>query len=588
MKLDAREWKDEICPLFHHHPENVAPEYMVKIPNFKRKLLPVQIHGIFKALQTIHGKQKSLILGHVMGIGKTTQAIAALHIQNIINHMREDIKFTRKKHWDAAKMNESDKCPMNKERVEKYGFDCPCWPKSPTFFIKQRLGIGMIMVPLGLLDVWKYEFAQCAPLNPDGSQVRLAIAHHSSKTNEQISKADWDLLCGKETKRQDDNGIALASYYKARVENGRVVVLTTTDSAESQFIKDRRNQQCNKTYITPPPTSRTNKDGKTQQVQGRAKEFKSDVYQACVVSIIIKDEMHLRKTSTTKAIGQVQKAQQNNRQATDIALCLMTGTPLSSGPSDIADLVELMIAPSWKEDEVLKNWMGNELVQLGKEWDNIIKKDKLPEKGQTEGIITKITPLVEKIILRVTTTSSFFGQPPVKVPKNVYYEQVCVHEKKWANASNNLYAIEEKGIEARDKIRQDNYMKQHGDLEGFTPLSKNNTNLYYKSRLVASFPYLQALKNKDGTPLKLTQREWEEQTKGKDGANRWVDGKPGQDPYFDNINKICESSGKCHEIKKQLDNYKDVIDGEGKPARLIFCSYFYAGARILYLVGFEK
>ena len=161
-----------------------------------------------------------------------------LYIQNIINHIYKNIKFTQKKHWDIAKINKSNKCLINKKHIKKYSFNYPYWPKSPTFFIKQQLGIKIIIIPLNLLNIQKYKFAQYTLLNPDRSQIKLIIAHHNSKTNKQISKANQDLLYGKETKCQDNNRIALALYYKTQVKNRRIVILTTINLAKSQFIKD--------------------------------------------------------------------------------------------------------------------------------------------------------------------------------------------------------------------------------------------------------------------------------------------------------------------------------------------------------------
>ena len=63
----------------------------------------------------------------------------------------------------------------------------------------------------------------------------------------------------------------------------------------------------------------------------------------------------------------------------------------------------------------------------GGEWHRYTQMTKEPPPGYVESVITRFTPLVEKLFLKFTTASDFFGHPPVKVPDNQYKETECEH-----------------------------------------------------------------------------------------------------------------------------------------------------------------
>jgi hypothetical protein len=243
-----------------------------------------------------------------------------------------------------------------------------------------------------------------------------------------------------------------------------------------------------------------------------------------------------------------------------------------------------MKTTTWKHDDVLKNWMGDKLKNLGVGWAKYCQNNSELDPGYVNSVISEFTPLVEKLFLRFTTTSDFFGFPPVKVPKNVYKEIVCVHPEAWAADSNRIHEIETNRLKEREKLRAREYLQKHGTYRGYVPLSKSNVSLYYRSRLCASFPFLQNVVHHDGTSLRLTESEWIQHLHGAKGVTKWKSTQPNHDPYYDNLVHIVQSSGKLVEIGKILDQFQETIDGEGKPARLIFCSYFYVGAYIMYLV----
>ncbi len=102
-----------------------------------------------------------------------------------------------------------------------------------------------------------------------------------------------------------------------------------------------------------------------------------------------------------------------------------------------------------------------------------------------------------------------------------------------------------------------------------------STILHYRSRLYTSFPYLQKMNQdliKAGQDmLKLTQDEWQKQTKEKAWTSE-------NELYLVNIQKIADLSSKLVTIKEIIKQFKDVRDKDNNLAKLVFCSNFLVGA----------
>jgi hypothetical protein len=222
--------------------------------------------------------------------------------------------------------------------------------------------------------------------------------------------------------------------------------------------------------------------------------------------------------------------------------------------------------------------MGTELQDLADQWRSLMNKPIHTRKdNEANGIIASMCPLVETLMIRFTVESKFLGRPVVKVPKNVYKEIFCTHNDEWAKMANDVSADEIRKF----KIKEDKRLKEHQrkglSMETYTSLSKSNLNTYYRSRVIASFPFLSQLRDENGNYLKLTGQEWLEHTKGKDDAKKWVPGTD-SDLYSKNLKEICASSGKLAEFKKILTVFspkKFGMDAEGKPTRHLICSYSF-------------
>jgi hypothetical protein len=269
---------------------------------------------------------------------------------------------------------------------------------------------------------------------------------------------------------------------------------------------------------------------------------------------------------------------QVNHEQSDIALVLISGTPLTSGPLDIARYVQLMAKPFWGEHPVLRKFMGNELQELGERWrkailrvtDSPTAKDEREFTDVRAKVDKELPGLVETLFVRSTTESRLNNSPVVTVPPAEFRTIYCEHKEPYQSQANDIGRVQQEAFEQKEATRKATYKRQRGNLEGYTPLSKTNVNTYYRSRVCATFPALASLTDKNGELLKLTYEEWDEKIKTKE----WKAG-TASDPYFTNLDAIVKSSGKLVEVAKMLDKFDTTVDGENKPTRHIFISYFF-------------
>lgn len=526
-----------------------------------------------------------------MGIGKTTMALAVHHVQHVFNKMWAEIhrvnSNTPGKHWAKNSEDEMEQCPSNAHMKSKYGFDCPCHPSSLTHFLKEKLGLSVALVPVGLLVVWRAEHKACFAENPNH---QLLVAHKALGTKENDAKALDSLIVGK---LDSEGEFDEESVYEARLENGLVLVVSTPDSFHSQFI-DRWSTR--KHFdITPDPTW----NPKTQKfIKHHAKPHHTKLFSRIVVSMVFRDEFQLRKTQTIQAITKLQTVQnyelrhlsrshQGRRVYHRFSLIAISGTPLVRGPEDIAPFVQVMCWDSWSLDQVLQCWMTSEIQTLGKQWNTWIRA-KNPEDNKTSTVIMeKLTPLVERIMIRWTTDSLLCGEKAVKAPVVKHAQIKCRNSKEWSTRVNALGEDEKKKLQEREQKRKAEYRARHGSLANYQSLDTANINIYYRSRVCASFPALMDLVDEDMQPLRLSESEWIEKTTKNNKTGREVSWYPETelDPYYANLDKIVASSGKLRQLHKKMDDFDKFLDAEDRPCRQIIFSYFFTVTYVMYLVS---
>ncbi|KAM3085259.1 hypothetical protein ACMFMG_003689 [Clarireedia jacksonii] len=130
-----------VCRFFNHDPDKRHAERIVQVPGMLRRLLPVQAHGVWFALYRLYSVHRSLFLGYIMGLGKTTMAICLHLVQYIINEMRYDMAVNPDDHSPDGYAP----CPSAARLREKYKLECPCRRDSSTYGVESLLGGTVVM-----------------------------------------------------------------------------------------------------------------------------------------------------------------------------------------------------------------------------------------------------------------------------------------------------------------------------------------------------------------------------------------------------------------------------------------------------------
>jgi hypothetical protein len=599
MHFGDQVW-DNVCRFFTYDSDlPLIPKYTVSIAHFKRRLLPCQAHTVWHTLHQLSSPVGHQIIGHTMGIGKTTIAYAIHFVQHMINQMRQKIVEEPEKHHPTA-----NKC-VNAPRIkQEYGFDCPCHPTSPTYGVQQRLGVTVAVVPNGLRDVWRKEFDECFPAKAKAHTTILLHEAHGQGPNggsaaqsieERMAPSEYDCYERPNQTTAQGTPVPAASSPRGAVINGSVFVLTTGGSMESKLLAPHQKR-------LPYEMQRMKKVGRGVNATSVADGNKLDTYYTpvfstiCITTVFI-DECHLDKAETSR-VPQVLGTALARQRYSPVNLVPMSGTPLTAGPGDLSTLMRLMaVQPGWKmtweKDSVLRNWTRNEATALQAEW-----KRNLQRKGQdyhqkmevSAALIKRFLPPVEMLMIRATLDSDYKGYPPVAVPINVVDFPEVENEPDWAAKIERLAADLLAERTSENQRRRLAWVKSHrGSDVGYTALPKNpGWQVYYRSRLAASFPALLDLTDENGDALNLTEAEWINRTKANpdDGVQRWEPG-TASDPYFANLNAIVGSSAKLAWISEKMDRFDDPRerDAEGKVPRQIYTSFFFVGAYILYLVS---
>jgi hypothetical protein len=597
-------WK-QCCAFFHHQSILVAPEYIVVIRHpkskwgFGRRLLPAQAYSIWHCLCQLHSPVVSTLIGHTMGIGKSTIALGIIYVQHIMNMLWDDIFKDPLKH--CAKDNNEECCPINKEVFALWGFDCPCAAGSPTHFCKQRFGIAAILIPKSILSVWESESRACyKPPVEDGVLVSNApsimttvFAYNQADLKPYHSllfgqaRPQWKRMATDKSGNQREvyttdpkrgaSGTQTTNRYIPRLVNSSIVVITTSHSWQSNFL-DKTREVINKNV------------GSSRNPHMQM----TDQSQKSIVSLFFRDECHIERNERSESIKMF-RLTIDRQQHWDFACFPMSGTPLTAGPGDIEWWIKVMCRDSWRSgtDKTLRKWSDYQyLEKITKSWNTAVKKQDEGARATMKDIIRDMQPLVEKICIRFTTDSRLNGQRPMKIPACEYKEVKCDNGVNW---NDKIRSTQFNEIEHFKDQKREHYIAYQAKREKardkskfpeYVPLKNDNKLLYWRSRVYASFPALMDLKDENGRPYRLTKKEFEAHVKGSD-----TEGNPvtqwnleEDDPFFLNKEAIFASSGKLQEMEKIMKKFKNFKDGEGKLARIIWSSYFHVGSYIIYLV----
>ncbi|TGO31766.1 hypothetical protein BHYA_0414g00020 [Botrytis hyacinthi] len=318
--------------------------------------------------------------------------------------------------------------------------------------------------------------------------------------------------------------------------------------------------------------------------------FSETKKQEYTVSSLWKDECHKEKGLESPTIQLIKRNDHLNDPS--VHLNPMSGTMITNGPNDIVEYLRWMRVDEWEDDASLASFDVDKLRSLGKEWDSKLKSNKVEESSDIfKKVIKGVQPIIEATTLRFTPETNFLGTGPVvTLPPNYHSNIPCQHPLEWKEEMN-LYnqGLDREYNAKEQKHRQAWKNKHRGGMDGYQPLSRQNTWLYYMARQYSNFPGLKGLHKLDGadTPYRLTEKEWQEhpvwrkEDDSRNAHNLNFRDEPdlplskSSEPYRRHLDVIVKSSNKLEEIRKKIDKFPN--------KRLIFASNFFTSARIMYL-----
>lgn len=559
----SEELWQEVCNFFQHDPSDKRADYVVRVKGFARRLLPVQAYTAIWVLKRCYGIHGSAIVGLLMGLGKTTVTLVVHLLRHVINLAHADIERYPQNHYPA-----SPKCLATRMSTE-LGIDCPCHPQSGSHWTRKLRGFTLNLIPRGVLKVWEDEAAACFTPVDNVFHIEVWKAHGNSSLTDAQVKA---LKGGYSNKQSnvDDAGRLCIPRLGVKTTHSRYMILTTSHSVQSRVV----NAFMHKRQINRSPDAR-----------GRARvPLESPLFFNAVIGMIVRDEFHLERNETSATIQALKniRSRASAVKSHQPSLMILSGTPITTGPSDISYYLRAMQRQRWAQHPVLRRYMNEEIIDLGKAWDVACRKGAMTEE-KSQGIIAQFRPVVEELMIRFTHKTNFLASGAVvKLPECRFAVRMCAHDPEWTTRLSQQKQVEDEAMAKREAKRRATYYHKHrGNMTNYLPLAQQQANTYYRSRLYASFPALLDIKDHSGQHLALTEAEWLENTR----SGHWEAG-TATDPYYHNREKIFASSGKLTEVQKIWTRFSSVIDAERRPARLILCSYFFAGAYLLNLVGF--
>ncbi|KAN0117102.1 hypothetical protein V8E51_003079 [Hyaloscypha variabilis] len=578
-RLSEATWR--ITANFFHHDEN---QKSCKLPGcvmlpapFERGLLPEQAHSIVNALLMVK-RNRHLLLGHGMGLGKTTIVIAMNFVQHRINLLRYHIDRHPDLHlpinvdvpgtFQGSVFEDAQQCPLNKQMHETYGFDCPCSPRNLSYFMAKSWGVTVVMVPLTVISDWQDDWCECYGIAPGAAipfdenlimQPILVTAHGVPQDGTGDVEEYMSVLKARVVESDEGEDFYIG---KARLCNSRCLVVTTANSFHSQLVRKFQT--------------------KVDVEVGDTNILGKGYWWSLVLNYLFFDEAHLGKTDKSPGIKGFSHSFVTDPQNKDIHLVPVSGTLVTGGLQDLAIFITCFMQIGntkkiWKQHPILKNWVDVvKMNKAAKSWVNKLKSNSVTDEEAQEHVNT-LKPVFEELCFKFTPGEHFLDAGPcVVLPPHKYREIPCYFKPKWIKVLDEFDDELRAQWQTRDKRMRKAHLERFGSLKHYVEPVKDSWKVSFLGRLFASFPFLSQLEFDDEMP-KFTQKEWQDCRKTGDWTLE-------DDMYSQFIDEIAESSAKLEQIRRLIKYFdKPLIEGSTEKPRMIFVSYFMASTRIVYL-----
>ncbi len=437
------------------------------------------------------------------------------------------------------------KCPSEKIMEKRYPFPCPCVDSGPTSKLKPIYGPILIMSPAALLATWQQEFNDSIDESDSRVGMTLFVAHQSGRSRQIITREQINSL------RCDNSD----GEFLPKDNQTQYIVLTTSRSIDTHVHFKLRRE------IRHPAVTDN---------RGRKRKPYITYEDGVWWSMILRDEAHQEKASTSSAMMQIKRIRkfQDNQPP----VWFYSGTVFEVSPNDLHGIFEVLEDDSWLTHPILGECTSAKVTELGKTF----KKADISEDARADLVKGTSLLLRTAMIARTTETKWWGGLIMLLKPhKDIHIE--CPISRDWAAQLNNMdVAIRQGMVEEHRK-----HVKKwaEGGKQGPEPIISNERYVakHFKTRICATFPALIELIAT--YKLRLT---WDELFEDGEGNRRnWLNDP--KCPYRVHLDKIIESSAKIKKLEKIVNSMDK--DWQGNDEKLIIMSFSPIVAIIIHEVS---
>lgn len=571
--VDTSRW-EECCTLFNLDPAKTDISERVHIVGLKTPLYQYQLFAVYWQMHTGRVFGGGFVADE-MGLGKTLTFLAYIVVERQLAILWQEIEKARSvypgsyagTHLGVLDWEPNDVCPSAVNRPAGW-IKCPCASSSITHQIFAKPGIRLAVVPPALVPTWIQQWNNHIDETKLG--LRLIVGHDGSNeksikggygnrdvrhpANVKLVKAKVTLL---EKKRDLINGAKYAPE-KAELNQERLLLLTTGEYLTKVFAPSNAYQ--GRLKIDPD-----NPESKWGPVEKRG---------GVLYGIAMSDECHEDWHKNKGRSGVLASLPNVGRPW----VWGYSGTPLTDTPRCLEGIVsaleshsELRYAFSWKN-----------LDNICKDFDVQAKKGVTSPKA-VAAVLERFKPFLEKLMIRRTAESSWFGHSLIKLPPHIHQDVTLAHKTTYDGMIANLSEVVD--IEVELKLRElqtrwDDavYNNQPRAENRPTKLSFNTLcRVQWRLRLLATFPFLVSMAD-------VAHPDHVDFTNEECDAFRGKNEK--LNPYAKNMRLITENSAKImwlYNFIGKIDKEKDV---NGQEQKVVIMTHFNPVAMILKLVCF--
>ncbi|KAK0110191.1 hypothetical protein ONS95_002842 [Cadophora gregata] len=499
-----------------------------------------------------------------MGLGKTLSYLAYIVVERQLAVLHRNVAKSREvKDGQHLLVGQDGQCPTP---PTDGWIICPCSASSPTSRMQIQPGLRMACVPAAVVKQWWDQWKLHVDTADQALGMKIAIDHPAVFKDNALTSADMlSSAAAAQTKNRMEPKKA-AKGTKADdepKENNDSILLVTTQEGFPNLVKEFSKVVGG--YI------RDSKD--------RNSWIKASKQNRCslVFGIAMIDECHeayIKNSGRAKVLVDLPRFNNSVRPF----VWGYSGTPFSQTPRAIEGVLWAIEKHS---DVIDEDFSWKKLDRISKQFDQQLKSKEFDHSAVDACLVDFKSFLIRYMIRRAADTL-WFDHPLAKMKPHIHTDVSVISKLSFTEATRDyenqfdaereemLKALQTRWDETAPELRRSNIRP--------VKLAFNvNMRAYWRSRLLATLPYLQMLTSPDGEPLKLSTVEVLDYIQKKKTPRD-------SNSYKDNIKAIMENSPKClwlHDFMIRLKGLKDV---EGDEHKLVIMTAFPQVAYVVSLI----